>query len=131
VPRAGDAVPAPGSSGIPGQGSGQDWWRQVTQILAAVNGKWTATILRHLGDRGDAGARPSILLAAINEEAAAAGDRLLSNKIMLACLDRLVGKGLVTRTEVRRQPPRETLYRLTAEGEHILKALCQMAAKPW
>ncbi len=110
-----------------------DRWRQAEQILAAVNGKWSATILRHLGDGKEAGRRPTVLLAGINDELAGArggANGPLSRKVLLDCLDRLREQGLVRREEIQHQPPRETVYRLTADGWHILRALRQMAGIP-
>jgi DNA-binding HxlR family transcriptional regulator len=102
---------------IAGRAVGNVQWDRVEEILAAVNGRWAVTILRHLA----AGpSRPADLLQAVNE-----GPGKLSHKVMFEVLARLVSTRLVRREEFRVWP-RQTQYWLTAEGHEILNEISKL-----
>ncbi len=114
-PAAG-RVPAPG-----GQPAGEvDWagvdWDQVDEVLADVAGVWTAKILRTLASGVS---RPGDLRRVINASNKKS-DGTLSRKVMHETLDRMVQKGLVSRTEVQGAVPRRTYYWPTRDKGHLI-----------
>jgi DNA-binding HxlR family transcriptional regulator len=94
-------------------------WDRAGEILAAVNGRWTFPILRHLAS-GES--RPADLLTAIN--ASAPGGRL-SRKVLLETLRRMSQSGMIRRQEISRRP-RETHYWLTETGHEILNEISKL-----
>jgi DNA-binding HxlR family transcriptional regulator len=116
-PSEGGSQPAPGFRGATGQASGNVRWDRVEEILAAVNGRWAVTILRHLAVGIS---RPADLLKAVND-----GQGRLSRKVMFEVLVRLVSARLVRRAEIRVWP-RQTHYWLTAEGHGILNEISKL-----
>ena len=118
-PPAGDR-PADGNR--PGAGPARPdnaRWDRAEEILAAVNGRWTFPILRHLAS-GES--RPADLLTAIN--ASVTGSKL-SRKVLLETLRRMSRSGMIRRREVSRRP-RETHYWLTETGHEILNEISKL-----
>ena len=112
------AGPARDSTVPDGSALDRTQWERVTEILAAVNGRWPVTVLRHLADGSS---RPADLLAAVNAEP---GKRL-SRKMMFEVLHRLTGTGLISRVQVSAQP-RQTRYLLTRAGREVLAELSKL-----
>ena len=103
-------------------------WDRAGEILAAVNGRWTFPILRHLAS-GES--RPTDLLTAINTSIT--GGRL-SRKVLLETLQRMNQSGMIRRQEISRRP-RETHYWLTETGHEILNEISKLGGTtlgwPW
>jgi DNA-binding HxlR family transcriptional regulator len=98
-------------------------WDRVVEVITAVNGAWALPILRALASGTS---RPGEILRAINADREPGS--LLSQKVMLETLGRMIEDGLVHRAEVQRTVPRETHYSLTPRGHAILTALSKLGA---
>ena len=68
TPPAGDPTPGRDRAGAGHARPGKSRWERAEEILAAVNGRWTVPILRHIAS-GES--RPTDLLNAINAARAA------------------------------------------------------------
>lgn len=112
-----------------GQTADDVQWERISEILAAVNGRWAVTVLRHLASGTS---RPADLLTAVNADP---GTRL-SRKMMFEVLQRLTGTGMVRRVQVSAQP-RRTDYLLTEAGRAVLSEVSKLGkadsvrTQPW
>lgn len=93
-------------------------WERVSEILAAVNGRWAIPIMRHLASGIS---RPAVLLNAVN----ARPETRLSRKVMFEALHRMTEAGMVRRVQISARP-RQTGYWLTDEGREILSEVSKL-----
>jgi DNA-binding HxlR family transcriptional regulator len=98
-------------------------WDRVTEVLAAVSGRWQLSCLRHLASGQS---RPADLLPAINAEQDAGGGPSLSAKVLYDTLRRLTVLGLVMRVELAGGNPKEVHYWLTDAGHAMLTRVARL-----